>query len=69
MRAKGRVRAGADADLTIFDPKTVIDRSTYENAAVPSAGIPWVIIGGQVVVDRGEVTSAKPGKAVRAPVK
>jgi N-acyl-D-aspartate/D-glutamate deacylase len=68
MRAKGRVRAGADADLTIFDPKTVIDRSTYENAAIPSAGIPWVIICGQVVVDRGEVTSARPGKAVRAPV-
>jgi N-acyl-D-aspartate/D-glutamate deacylase len=69
MRSKGRLRAGADADITVFDPKSVIDRSTYENAAIPSAGIPWVIVSGQVVVDQGEVTSARPGKAVRAPVK
>ena len=60
MRDKGRLRIGADADLTIFDPKTVIDRSTYEKAAIPSAGIPWVIVGGQVVVERGEGTSARP---------
>jgi N-acyl-D-aspartate/D-glutamate deacylase len=66
MSAKGRVRVGADADLTIFDPATVIDRSTYEDATVPSAGIPWVIVGGQVVVDSGRVTAARPGRAVRA---
>ena len=69
MRAKGRVRAGADADLTILDPKVVIDRSTYENATIPSVGIPWVVVGGQVVVDRGEVTSARPGRAIRAPTR
>jgi N-acyl-D-aspartate/D-glutamate deacylase len=68
MRAKGRIAAGADADLTIFDPATVIDRSTYEDASIPSAGIPYVIVGGQPVVDGGEITSAKPGRAVRAPV-
>lgn len=66
MAAKGRVRVGADADLTIFDPATVIDRSTYEDATIPSAGIPWVIVGGQVVVDSGRVTAARPGRAVRA---
>jgi N-acyl-D-aspartate/D-glutamate deacylase len=68
MAAKGRIKAGSDADLTIFDPATVIDRSTYENAMIASAGIPFVIVGGQVVVDRGQVTSARPGRAVRAPV-
>lgn len=67
MANKGRVRVGADADLTIFDPATVIDRSTYEDASIPSAGIPFVIVGGQVVVDGGTVTAAKPGRAVRAP--
>jgi N-acyl-D-aspartate/D-glutamate deacylase len=67
MANKGRVRAGADADLTIFDPATVIDRATYENAGIPSAGIPYVVIGGQVVVDGGRVTVARPGQAVRAP--
>ena len=66
MAKKGRVRVGADADLTIFDPATVIDRATYEDASIPSAGIPYVVVGGQVVVDRGQVTKARPGRAVRA---
>ena len=68
MAAKGRIRAGADADLTIFDPATVIDRATYEDASIPSAGIPYVIVGGQPVVERGEVTAARPGRAIRAPI-
>ena len=68
MTAKGRIKVGADADLTIFDPATVIDRSTYEDATIPSAGIPYVIVGGQVVVDGGTVTAARPGRAVRAPI-
>jgi dihydroorotase len=67
MATKGRIRAGADADLTIFDPATVIDKATYEDATIPSAGIPYVIVGGQVVVDAGQVTAARPGRAVRAP--
>lgn len=69
MATKGRVRVGADADLTVFDPATVIDRATYEDAGIPSAGIPYVLVGGQVVVDRGQLTKARPGRAVRAPVK
>jgi N-acyl-D-aspartate/D-glutamate deacylase len=44
----------------------VIDRATYEDATIPSAGIPYVVIGGAVVVDRGEVTAARPGRAIRA---
>lgn len=69
MAAKGRVRVGADADVTIFDPAKVIDRSTYEDATIPAAGIPYVIVGGQVVVDAGQVTAARPGRAIRAPVR
>jgi dihydroorotase len=68
MANKGRVKVGADADLAIFDPATVIDRSTYEDASIPSAGIPYVIVGGQVVVDGGNVTAARPGHAIRAPI-
>ena len=69
MAEKGRIKVGADADLTIFDPATVIDKATYEDATIPSAGVPYVIVGGQVVVDGGQVTSARPGRAVRAPVR
>ena len=67
MAAKGRIKVGADADLAIFDPATVIDKSTYEDATIPSAGIPYVIVGGQVVVDAGQVAAARPGRAIRAP--
>lgn len=69
MKNKGRVQVGADADLTIFDPAAVIDRATYEDATIPSAGIPYVVVGGAVVVDGGQVTTARPGRAVRAPVR
>ena len=68
MSAKGRVKVGADADFAIFDPATVIDRATYEDASIPSAGIPYVIVGGEVVVDAGRVTSARPGRGIRAPL-
>lgn len=67
MANKGRLAVGADADITIFDPAIVRDRATYEDATIPSAGIPYVIVGGQIVVDNGTLTTAKPGRAVRGP--
>jgi len=69
MTAKGRIGVGADADLTLFDPATVMDRATYEDASLASAGIPYVIVGGQAVVDGGQVTAARPGRAIRAPIR
>lgn len=66
MASKGRIRVGADADVTIFDPASVIDRATYEDASIPSAGIPYVVVGGQLVVDGGRLTTARPGRAIRS---
>ncbi|MFN3326761.1 MAG: amidohydrolase family protein [Bryobacteraceae bacterium] len=67
MRNKGRLRTGADADIVLFDPATVIDRATYEKPDLPPEGIPFVIVGGTVVVDRGElVEGVYPGKGIRA---
>jgi imidazolonepropionase-like amidohydrolase len=67
MKHKGRVQVGADADLTLFDPATVVDRATYRKPTVPSAGIPYVIVGGVPVVDKGEIVQAAfPGKGVRS---
>ena len=66
MRAKGRVKVGADADLTIFDPATVIDRATFEQPALYSEGIRHVMVGGIFVVrDEKIVEGVKPGKAIR----
>jgi N-acyl-D-aspartate/D-glutamate deacylase len=65
MRHKGRVQVGADADLTLFDPATVVDRATYAHPILTSAGIPYVIVGGTPVVDHGEIVkTAFPGKGV-----
>ena len=49
LARKGRLQRGADADITVFDPDTVIDRSTVAEPKQFSAGIDWVLLGGQVV--------------------
>jgi len=64
---KGRLQVGMDADITVFDPTTVIDRATYMDATITSVGIPFVIVGGEVVVDGGALTDARPGRGMRAP--
>jgi dihydroorotase len=68
MRQKGRLRVGADADITIFDASTVVDRSTYLEPSLPPVGIQHVIVNGVSVVAYGHaVEGVAPGKAVRAP--
>ncbi len=67
MGRKGRLQVGADADLVVFDPATVIDRATYEDSHQASAGIPHVLVGGVLVVRDGAlVEGALPGKPLRA---
>jgi dihydroorotase len=68
MKQKGRLGVGADADITIFDPGTVMDRSTYREPSLPPVGIQHVIVNGVSVVANGQaVESVIPGKAIRAP--
>ena len=68
MRDKGRIRVGADADLTIFDAAHIIDRATYREPSLPSDGIRHVIVNGVPVVREGKlVAGAAPGRGVRAP--
>ena len=66
MRQKGRLRVGADADITIFDPAMVMDRSTYREPSLAPVGIQHVIVNGVLVVANGQaVEGVAPGKAVR----
>ncbi|GAC1487880.1 MAG: amidohydrolase family protein [Gemmatimonadaceae bacterium] len=69
MRHKGRLRVGADADITIFDAARVMDRSTYREPSLPPVGIEHVIVNGVSVVANGQaVEGVAPGKPVRAPL-
>lgn len=70
FKDKGRVRVGADADLTLFDPATVRDRATWTAPTTPPAGIPYVLVAGLPVVEGGVPRKdALPGRPLRAPVR
>jgi N-acyl-D-aspartate/D-glutamate deacylase len=68
MKNKGRLRVGADADITIFDSQHVIDKSTYKEPAQYAEGIRYVLVNGVTVVSDGQLQPRVfPGRPVRAP--
>lgn len=62
---RGVVAVGKRADLVVFDPATVEDRSTPLEPGLAPVGLPYVIVNGQVVLDDGKMTSARPGRGLR----
>ena len=69
-RQKGRLQEGADADIVVFDARTITDRSTFEKPMEPSLGIRYLMVGGRVVVDEGKlVPDVFPGRAILGPGK
>ena len=71
MQERGRLQAGAIADITIFDPLTVTDHATYKagEQGLLSTGINWVIVNGKVIVAESLVQrDSYPGQAIRYPV-
>jgi len=69
FKDKGRIREGADADITIFDPARVIDKATFDEPLQYSEGIPFVLVNGVMVVkDSQLVQGVRPGRAARAPL-
>ncbi len=64
---RGRIEVGSVADITVFDPESVIDRATFDDPHQYPIGIPYVLVGGVPVVRDGRVTGARPGVVLRGP--
>jgi N-acyl-D-amino-acid deacylase len=65
LKDRGQVRAGALADLVVFDPKTVVDTATFEKPIQPARGIDLVMVNGVPVWRGGQATGATPGRVLR----
>jgi N-acyl-D-amino-acid deacylase len=65
MPDRGIVAVEKKADLTIFDPDAIQDRGVPGNASQPPVGMAYVIVNGQVVLENGKMTSARPGRGLR----
>ena len=65
LTERGAIRDGYAADLVVFDADRVRSNATYEEPRQYPDGIEWVIVGGDVVVERGQHTGARPGHVLR----
>ncbi len=69
-RRKGRLQEGADADVVVFDPLTIGDRSTFQKPMEPSVGVRYLLVAGTVLIDDGKmVRDVYPGRAMLGPGK
>jgi dihydroorotase len=70
MQHKGRLKVGADADIVVFNPDTILDRGTFEDPVQPPDGVKYVLVNGTVTVDDARLADgAAAGQAVRAPLR
>ncbi len=65
LENKGMITPGFDADMVIFDPRTIKDRSTFEDPSMRPDGVDWVIVNGIIAVEQGVVTGNRAGKVMR----
>jgi N-acyl-D-aspartate/D-glutamate deacylase len=67
LRDRGLLKEGFFADITIFDPATILDRATYENPAQISEGVKYVFVNGELEYQDGKITGSNAGKVLRGP--
>ena len=65
LEDRGKVAAGAKADLVVFDADKVADRATFENSAVPPVGVAYVVVNGRISVDNGARGEGVFGRVLR----
>ena len=67
FKRKGRIQLGSHADIVVFDPKTVLDRATFDQPALTSVGMHHVFVNGTAVVSNGKLVETMAGRPLRAP--
>ncbi len=67
LKDRGQIKEGFAADLAVFDPVRVKETNSFEQPKSYAAGVPFVLVNGVVVIDQGQHTGAKPGRALRGP--
>jgi N-acyl-D-amino-acid deacylase len=67
LRDRGRLAPGLAADVVLFDPLQITDMATFAEPNAESQGMRYVIVNGQLVLDDGKYTGAKPGRVLRGP--
>jgi dihydroorotase/N-acyl-D-amino-acid deacylase len=67
IKDRGMLREGMKADVTVFNPETIHDTATYDEPTQYAEGIAYVMVNGQLVVDSGRMTEARPGQVIRGP--
>jgi N-acyl-D-aspartate/D-glutamate deacylase len=65
LKDRGLIRTGFKADLVVFDPKTIIDRATFQEPQLTAEGVQRVFVNGVEVWSDGKITGERPGKALR----
>jgi N-acyl-D-amino-acid deacylase len=65
LKDRGLIRTGSKADLVVFDPKTIIDRATFQEPQLTAEGVQRVFVNGVEVWSDGKITGERPGKALR----
>jgi N-acyl-D-amino-acid deacylase len=64
---RGLLKQGFFADITVFDPATILDKATYENPAQLSVGVKYVFVNGNLEYEDGKLTGVKAGRVLRGP--
>lgn len=64
LQTKGEIREGYDADLVIFDPDNIIEKSTFDEPTLPPVGIKYVIVNGKVAVKDNVLVNSNQGKFI-----
>jgi N-acyl-D-amino-acid deacylase len=65
IKDRGLLKQGYFADVVVFDPKTFIDRATYEDPTVLATGVQYLLVNGQLAVDKGKLTSTMAGRSLK----